>query len=186
MPTSTNRRVAKALAGSPRMAAFLAGEITAEDLDEEELVKGKFRGADGTFRGRGSELIPRKFHEACVRELRHRIMEKFQGQSMGAVDTIFDVMENGEGASETIEDGRGGRITTKEGTGRFIAAKYVVERVIGPIPQRTETSSTLTIWQGAIEAGDLIVDVQEEDATIDVDVVEETVVRRRKRGQPSE
>jgi hypothetical protein len=43
---------------SPTSAAVLHGEVDLVDWDDEELLRGKRRSADGTFKGRPTQVVP--------------------------------------------------------------------------------------------------------------------------------
>jgi hypothetical protein len=145
------------------MRALIDGDLAIEDLTYEELLRGKLMNKNGTFTGGVSQFIPRRFYTIMQRELVKRMTAQFHEQGQRAIEVMIEIMEEGEGASETIEDGRGGRITTKAGTKRLEAAKYIIERIIGKIPDKTEINANVTVWEGLAEGGDLIIDVEVED-----------------------
>lgn len=147
-----------------------------EELTYEELRRGKLADVNGTFKGRPPAMIPAKFHTMMQRELLKRMQGQIQEQVERAIGVVIEVMEEGEGASETIES-RGERITTKAGTGRLKAAQYIIERVMGKVPDKTEITANVTVWEGLQEGGELLIDIDEEEA----EIVESTPPVRKKR-----
>lgn len=115
-----------------RYKAFLTGEITVEDLDDEEIMRGQIRSADGSFRGRPPKLVPREFAAALAK----RQQEMYNGE-MGelvveAWKTLNSVMKNrnplpGEGA-------------------RVQAAKLILERYYGKTPD-VVVNTTQSEWE---------------------------------------
>lgn len=137
-----------------RLDMLLMGDLSPADLDKDELRQGRPRGIDGTFRGRPPK-VPDAIQAAIKREFHKRLFDEINKHSFDAVETIVDVMHRGEGASAFQGQ--------KDGTKRLDAAKYLLERVIGKIPDKTENTTEITVWQGLNETGGLFVDVDVEE-----------------------
>ncbi len=131
---------------SKRITAFLDGEFSVEDLTVEELVRGQMRGADGVFH-RPPKLVPREFHQACMRELLRRGDELFQRHYIVAIQAMADIASD----------------PGMEPKDRLKASQYIIERVAGKTPERLEVS-VADPWQ---EALDEIVVVGSEDQAIE-------------------
>lgn len=133
-----------------------------QELSLEELLQGRLRDKNGSFRGRPTALVPREFYVAAARELRRRMEDGLMALGMQAIETIEEIMAEGEGASETIQEG-GTTTTIKGGTQRLKAATYIVDRLLGKTPDRIELSADVSTWQHNVESGGLLVDVEVED-----------------------
>ena len=117
-----------------RWNQFMAGEITVEDMDPEELARGQFRAADGTFRGRPPKTIPRDFATQLSRELLRRADSKLKERLLEALDTITEVMQTGEKDAD-----------------RLRAATLIVERLLGKVPERVVVSPGKPEWELAVD-----------------------------------
>lgn len=111
---------------SGRMAQLLRGEITVDDLDDEELRRGQLRSANGTFSGHPNDMVPREMHDEMMRRLLRRGQDKIRKNFFDAVDTIVDVMNNSE-----------------EDALRLKAATYLYERLAGKTPEKLEISGEI-------------------------------------------
>lgn len=118
-----------------RMAQFIAGEITVEDLDDEELMRGRIRDINGKFSGPKPKLIPREFHDALVRELLKRGDQLLRENFLMAMDTFFDIAGN----------------KALEPKDRLKAAQYLWERVAGKVPDKVELKAEIAPWQEDIK-----------------------------------
>ena len=171
-----------------RTAQLLSGDLTIEELDDEEILRGQLRSADGSFSGNRRDMVPRKLADAFRRELIRRMEDRIAAHGIEAIETVVDVMRHGEGAQLSIHE--------REGSNRLKAAGMILDRIMGKPEQKTVVSGEVTIWQQAIEDGSLLVDV-ENPAVVEAEVVAElpaapsrAPVRRRstrarKQGQES-
>jgi hypothetical protein len=115
-----------------RYAAFARGELTIDDLDEEEVMRGQFRGKDGTFRGRPPKFIPREFATAIVRKQHELVATRIAGLVTQAFDTLADVM---------------GKPFPQPGdAARVKAAQLVLERYLGRVPETVNIKSEQSTW----------------------------------------
>lgn len=99
--------------------------------------------------------IPGPLLQRIHRELNTRLLAEFHKYGIDAIETITDIMYRGEGAS--AYQGQ------KDGVKRLDAAKYILERIVGPMPTKSEISSTVTVWEGMQEDGTLFVDIESEE-----------------------
>jgi hypothetical protein len=107
-----------------RWRAFLEGEITVEDMDDEEIARAQFRAADGTFRGRPPKTVPRNFAQQVSRELLKRGDSRFRRLYFEAIEVLAEIARDGE----------------KDGD-RVRAANILLERVAGKVPEKVEYST---------------------------------------------
>ena len=149
---------------------LINGEITVADLSMDELRLGKIAKEDGSMPNGPAKALPGNIVAQMRRELNERLLNEFNKHGQDAIDTIIEVMYAGEGASSGPMQ--------KDGTGRLKAAQYVIERIVGKIPDKLETTQNVTIWQGVAEGGDLFIDVEADDIQ-EAEVVQETESRTR-------
>lgn len=95
-----------------------------EGLDPEELARAQLKDRNGTFIGRPPTLVPREFHLQCQRELRRRFEEKMQTRVLEATDEYIKMSRN-----------------TKDPKLQEQMLRYIMERVMGPIPKTVEVST---------------------------------------------
>ena len=72
-----------------RYKALLDGTMSIEELDDEELLRGKLRAVDGTFKGRDSGLIPRSMHKAVVKE----VVNRTEKGLLPNLQTMYEVLQ---------------------------------------------------------------------------------------------
>lgn len=121
-----------------------AGEYTwpefVAQLDPEELVRGQLRDSNGEFMGRPPTFIPRAFFLACVQEIKRRFDEKMQERLLTAADELIELSKPTSG------------MKPKD---RADVLKYLIERVVGPVPKTVELSQDEP-WK--IIIGDIVAD----------------------------
>jgi hypothetical protein len=109
------------------------GELTWEEfcdeLDPEELVRGRLKDSRGGFTGRPPTWVPRAFFLACQRQLQERFNQKLQDRVLGAVEEYIEL-------SRTVDDP----------AIRERMLRYIMERVMGPVPKEV-TVSTEKPWE---------------------------------------
>lgn len=103
-----------------RMAQFMKGELTVEDLDDEELARGQFRDEHGRFSGRPNKLIPREVQQEMIRRLLARGDELWRSGYNIAIKVHLEIAAD---PNNTPAD-------------RMKAAQYLIERVAGKTPDR--------------------------------------------------
>lgn len=126
---------------NPRLIALLSGELSVEDLDAEELAKGRVRCVDGTFRGRPRAEVPRAIYEAMQREILKRGEALWRESYEAAIMALVRVATD---PNPMVKDGD-----------RVTAAKYIVERVAGKVPDKLIVADA-DPWQQIID--DIIVE----------------------------
>lgn len=114
-----------------RAARFLRGEISIDDLDDEELARGQFRDRDGRFRGHPSSIIPRQFHTEMVRRLLERGTEKFREDFFAMIDVVIAIAKD-----EDVDAGV-----------RLKAADMAITRLAGKPVDRVEMSVAIKPWE---------------------------------------
>jgi hypothetical protein len=167
-----SRRRPSELSPRSRYQDFLDGVVEIDDLDIEELQRVRIKDYDGKFNG-ARQRIPLPLQNRMNRALQKYLASEFQKYGIDAIETISDVMYRGEGASAFQGQ--------KDGTKRLDAAKYIIERIIGPIPSKTEVTTNVTVWEGLQETGGLFVDVEVTDME-EVNRVQKAEPAVRKRG----
>lgn len=103
-----------------RMARFLAGELTVDDLDEEELARGQFRDERGQFSGRPNKLIPREIQQEFIRRLLQHGDEIWRQGYNIAIRVHLEICADPNNSPSD----------------RLKAAQYLIERVAGKTPDR--------------------------------------------------
>lgn len=105
-----------------RYRQFQAGQITVDDLDDEELATCGFRSSSGTiFRPRN---VPRELAQAFTRAIYERAEAEIRGLAIDAAHTIGEIMKN----------------KTNEPDIRLKAAITLIERNLGKTPQSISVS----------------------------------------------
>lgn len=122
-----------------RTAQLLAGELSVEDLDSEELARGYCKDKNGRFSGRPPMVVPRDLHDRMRKELLARGDALFAENYVDAVRTMADIAMN----------------PAAEHKDRIRAAQYVIERVAGKVPDKVVLSAS-DPWQQIID--EIIVD----------------------------
>jgi hypothetical protein len=107
---------------SPLMSAVIRGDEDLSTWDEEEILRGQKRHADGTFNGRQPSVVPTEL----LNEYRVRIM----GNARAIMQRSFlpAVALMGELVSDEDADPKL----------RFEAARYVIDRIAGRPPQHIQ------------------------------------------------
>lgn len=131
---------------TPRMRDLAEGRLKVEDLDFEELQRGQLRDKNGNFTGRKPAVLPRAWHERVAQELIRRGESEFRKNFDGALKAMVDLATNPKVASRE----------------RFLASQYVIERIMGKIPDKLETKSEVTVFDQLIQDGSLLVDLGEQ------------------------
>lgn len=109
-----------------RFARFLNGEITVEDLDDEELAQGRLKASDGTFRGRPPRVVPAELVQAMRREWLSRAEAKLRDA----------LMDKGIGVLTQLAGD-----TTVDPAVRLRAANLIIERTMGKVPDKIQVAA---------------------------------------------
>ena len=132
---------------SPRMKALMDGEISVEDLDYEELQMGQVRNVKGNFKGRPTDMVPRKFYEALVQELHRRWQAKLNEDIEPMRQVLRDLATNPKASHDA----------------KYKSAVYLIERAAGKVPEKNEVKLEVSKWEDAIEG--ILVDTDKEEAS---------------------
>lgn len=124
-----------------RYMDLINGKIKVEDLSDEEIFQGQLRDKNGKMTGRPPVAIPRQFHEQVVRELIKRCNKKMEAQ----VEPMIKVLQELAANPRTPADAR------------YKAATYLMERVLGKVPDKQIITATIAKWEQGLDG--LVVDV---------------------------
>jgi len=102
-------------------------------LSPEELARGMLRDKHGSFTGRPPSIVPRAFHDACIRELLGRGRILYKENYIAAIEAMTAIAQN-PNAKESD---------------RIKAATFVIERLEGKVPDKLEVSAA-DPWQQII------------------------------------
>lgn len=122
---------------NPRYEAFITGELTWEDLDDEEIMRGQLRSRDGTFKGRPPAMIPKQFATALMDRQRKFLQTEMAHLVVTAYKTIDEVMRK-----QHPQPGDGARIQ---------AANLVLQRYLGKIPDTINIKQEIEVWEKKVE-----------------------------------
>lgn len=125
-----------------RALAFARGELTVDDLDEQELIRGQLRNKHGDFRGRPADMVPREFAQAVIAKQQQMVKGKLAEMVVQALKTIDEVM-----ARKNPQPGDNARVN---------AAKLVLEYNIGKVPDKVEIKGQIEHWERQIEETGMI------------------------------
>jgi hypothetical protein len=148
-----------------RALAFARGELTLDDLDDEEIARAQFRNKAGDFRGRPAELIPREFATELMRRHQDMIYRRLAADVLTALKTLRSVMLFGGGPGDMA---------------RVKAAELVLQYNIGKVPDKIEIKGEIETWEHRIDAavvdwGELketVPGIKAISEVIDADIVE--------------
>lgn len=163
----------------------MTGELSVEDLDDEELMRGQIRNKNGTF-GKPPLVVPRSFLTRLAAEMQARVEAELRGD----LPAMYAVMREQALNPKTRPDVR------------HESAKYIIERVTGKIPDKSIVQQQITIWDNLLagqDSAELIVDLppaelpKAVDNVVDAEIVEDTPVappqperRVAKKAQPAQ
>jgi len=132
---------------SDRLAKLESGELTVDDLDDEEILRGQLRDKNGAFTGRPPKWIPQEFAIALARRQQAVIQQQLLEMVPSARKALLDVMQK-----KNAVPGDGAKVQ---------AAKLVLEYVHGKVPDKVEIKAEVQTWERHAE--EIIIDVVEED-----------------------
>ncbi len=131
-----------------RWQQLLDGDLSIDDLDDEELAKGRCRDKDGGFSGRPPKMVPRELSDRMRSELLKRGDALFAGAFVQAIEALGAIAASAE---------------AKE-SDRINAAKYVIERVAGKVPDKVEVRAA-DPWQQIIDDILVVPDMEAKEPT---------------------
>lgn len=112
-----------------KMLKLANGEISVEEMDDQELARMQFRDVDGFFRGRPPAHIPRELVMAINGELARRLESELRSGLMPALSVVREIMSDPD---------------VKPGD-RLAAAKSWIERAAGPVPKEVKLTSSADV-----------------------------------------
>lgn len=112
-----------------RYEMLMTGELKIEDLDDRELQRGQLLNRQGNFRGRPSNMIPRKFALAVQEEYKRRITLQMQDMLPSALKSLSSIVRFGDDVAAP----------------RLPAVKEVLERTIGKVTDKKEVETTVKL-----------------------------------------
>ena len=147
-----------------KVAQMLRGELKVEDMDWEELLRGRFRDKNGEWRGGTGAMVPRKYHEAVSREILLRADSMFRENFDIAMKAMVQLVTEP-------------RTPARE---RFAAAQFLIERTVGKLTDKSVVEVKVSKFQELVEGGALLIDLEEVDtpalppgSIVDAVIVEE-------------
>lgn len=132
---------------TPKMRDLAEGRLKVEDLDWEELVQGRLKDVTGKFTGAAPAILPRVFHERIAQEIIVRAESQFRQNFDGAMTALLGLVNDPRTAARE----------------RLAAAQYVIERVIGKIPEKQEVKQSITVFDQLVQSGELLIDLGEHE-----------------------
>lgn len=109
-----------------RYAALLRGELSVEDLDDEEVSRGQLRASDGTFRGRPPRVVPQDLVAAMRKEWLARAEAKLREALHDHGIGVFVELASNEMVDPAV---------------RLRAADMIVQRTMGKVPDRIQIAA---------------------------------------------
>lgn len=109
-----------------RYAMLISGEITVDELDDEELSRGQLKDKNGQFRGRPPKLIPGELVQAMRREWLSRAEDKLRAALYeGGIGTLTRLATD-----KTIDPGV-----------QLRASTLLMERTMGKVPDKVQIAA---------------------------------------------
>lgn len=116
-----------------RYQMYLAGQITVEDLDDEEIMAFGFRKADGKiFKPKN---IPREMVTAFTRSIFDRSLDKLKSSALQAANTLASIMVD----------------SSVDASVRRLAAESILDRTVGKAPLLVSINANAP-WEQVFEA----------------------------------
>jgi hypothetical protein len=119
-----------------RMELYMAGELRVADMDDEELKKAKWKNKDGNFKGvGGGNMMPRRFFDEVRAETIRRWNASLEEELEPMKQVLKDIALNPKASADA----------------RHKSAIYLIERVVGKVPEKAEVKVEMAPWEIAIE-----------------------------------
>ena len=133
-----------------RLDMLISGELTIEDLDDEEIRKMQLRNKNGDFRGRAAMYIPRDMAMA----FRQEHFRRFQAEMSELVPD----------AIRAIKEQLNSRHLSPGDATRLRAAELVLERNFGKVTQNVDQHVVVDKGKSFDDyVGEALIDVEEDD-----------------------
>jgi hypothetical protein len=143
-----NRRKVAPKEERSRLQLLLDGDLTVDELDDEEIQRMQLRNKNGDFRGRPPVWIPRELAAAVQIEFRRRFQAEMQALMPLAL----------KGHKEMLTS----RHLAPGDAARMAAIKEVYERTLGKVTQTVDQHVVVENKSFEDFVGDAIIDVEEE------------------------
>jgi hypothetical protein len=108
-----------------RLHDLVTGKITVADLDDEEIIRLRFKDRNGGWSGRPPALIPTQVAVAMKNELLKRAGDRLAGHLIAAIERLAIIAAEGEDRDA------------------LVAAKFIAERMLGKAPEKLELGGTV-------------------------------------------
>src|SRR5699024_8123690 len=112
------------------------GIDTLEDWDDEEIARYQKKDKNGQFRGGKPKVLPRALAEMFKAEILRRADERVRSATFRALEELSGVFEDSEAKPSD----------------RINAAKAILDRALGKVPEKVEVSGGETPIQHTIKA----------------------------------
>lgn len=129
-----------------RYQMLIDGDLTVEDLDDDEIQRGRCKDKNGNFSGRPPASFPRALHDAMHNEFLRRTSETFKPLVDVATGVLLDVALNKRAAAPA----------------RVQAANILLERGAGKVKDQVVSEIIVKKFEENIEG--LFVDIPDEVA----------------------
>jgi len=128
-------------------ANVLDGLIPWSALTSEEVARCQLRNKNGSWQGSAPQRLPRGAMAERKRDLMARVAQQFEQAAVEAAAFLGTVLAD---ENADIKD-------------RIAAADRILDRGIGPKPQKLEVTAEVKPWEGLV--GSILVDVDEQDTS---------------------
>ncbi len=145
---SAQRMRGKPVPYRSRYQLLIDGDLSVEDLTDDEIMNGRCLNRDGNFKGRPPATFPRALHDAMRKEFQKRIQEKLNNTADVAVQTLLDIAMNHRASADA----------------RVKASVVLLERTMGKVPDKIEAFVESKAYEQDIEG--LFVDIPDEVADL--------------------
>lgn len=133
----TKKKNGKGQLRAPRtiMERYVAGELKVVDMDDEEIKKGWFRNENGTFKGGRPKDVPRRFFEELRAESIRRWNASLEEELEPMKAVLKEIALNPKASADA----------------RHKSAIYLIERVVGKVPEKSEIKVDMAPWEIALD-----------------------------------
>jgi len=130
---------------------LLTPEIV-KDWDDEEIMRGRARAKDGSFKGKDPKVIPKVVHDEWKRRQFSKAMDVATNGAEVAMQTLIDIIQSPMAYDRD----------------KIEASKVILERTMGKPREKVELEVTTPKWRLALEngvvpgddGGDQVIDVE--------------------------
>jgi len=131
----TERPVRLGTANAELLELARSGGLDLDDWDIEELIRGRRRGTDGSFKGRPPVVVPREIHDELAKRVKQDVAHQLRGIAAEYIEPVLRaVMENPGGIAPEQVPGL---------TLQLKAAQDLMDRFVVGRQEKVEVSGTL-------------------------------------------